>query len=67
MATTAAKVGGELQKDKYLCFALCMVLLGVYLATREQTIGTLLTAAVGGFIGLLRSAQSNNSENENGI
>lgn len=54
----------ELQKDKYLCFALCMVLLGIYVVTKDSTIGTLATAAVGGFIGLLRAAQNEKDESD---
>lgn len=55
--TTLQTIGKEARRDKYLCFALCMVLLTVWLFTRAELIGTLLTASVGAFAGLVRGGQ----------
>jgi hypothetical protein len=49
---------GELSKDKYLALLLVAMLLAAYIFTKDQIILTLLTTAVGGFLGLVRSGSS---------
>lgn len=49
----------ELLKDKYLALALVLVLLVGFIYTSNPTIETLLTTAVGGFLGLLKAAAGN--------
>lgn len=48
----------ELLKDKYLCLVLVVILLGAYIYTSNATLETLLTTAVGGFLGLMKSGVS---------
>lgn len=48
----------ELTKDKYLALALVVVLLAAYIYTSDAIIQTLLTTAVGGFLGLVRSGST---------
>jgi len=59
MSTVLATIGKETKKDKYLVFALCIALLVIWLFTKAELIGTLLTASVGGFLGLLKGTNQN--------
>lgn len=46
------ELGTELKKDKYLLFGLVVILLAVYVLTRDVQILTLLTGVVGGLLTL---------------
>jgi hypothetical protein len=49
----------EILKDKYLCLVLVVILLAAYIYTSNATLETLLTTAVGGFLGLMKSGAGN--------
>lgn len=55
--TNLQAIGKEARRDKWLAFALCVVLLVVWYITRAELVGTLLTAAIGGFLGLLKNQE----------
>ena len=58
--TTLQALGKEARRDKWLVFALCIALLVVWIFTRAELVGTLLTAAIGGFLGLLKNQEDKN-------
>lgn len=50
----------EFTRDKYLLFALCVILLAAWIYTRADLVATLLTTALGALLGLVRANTPSN-------